>query len=93
MPIHYRHALVPGGPLRGAAFPRILPEADARERAARRSPESQSPVKLLGSLWNNVASAARLRLGSVDTTRLRQTWRAPASAGTEETFAASSERP
>jgi len=35
MPIHYRHNSVVGGPLRGAAFPRILPFADPAERAAR----------------------------------------------------------
>lgn len=80
MPIHYRHASVPGGPLRGAAFPRILPEPDARERLARRSVEHESPAKLLRSLLNNAQSAMRLRLRGTRPEVLRQTWGNPGSA-------------
>jgi hypothetical protein len=46
MPVHFRHESTVGGPLRGAAFPLILPACDPAERAAR--PERPMPAKLGG---------------------------------------------
>lgn len=74
MPIHYKHDSVIGGPLRGAAFPRILPTMDPAERAARVRREHQAPLKLLESALNNAASAARLRFQGRDSKSLQQTW-------------------
>jgi ectoine hydroxylase-related dioxygenase (phytanoyl-CoA dioxygenase family) len=77
MPIHFRHGSRPGGSLKGAAFPRILPEHDPIERAHRRGPESPLVRRQVVSLWNNVVSAARLRLHGVRMEQFKQTWNAP----------------
>ncbi|MCY1285151.1 Phytanoyl-CoA dioxygenase (PhyH) [compost metagenome] len=74
MPIHFEHASVPGGPLRGAAFPRILPDMDPLERAARSSPERPAALKMLTSSLNNALAAARLSLKGSKGEALRQTW-------------------
>jgi ectoine hydroxylase-related dioxygenase (phytanoyl-CoA dioxygenase family) len=74
MPIHYQHDSKIGGPLRGAAFPRILPVADPAERAARRQPESPELEKLLRSSFGNAVAAARLKLRSKRVEQLEQTW-------------------
>lgn len=62
MPIHYRHDSVAGGPLRGAAFPRILPFVDPAERAARQQIEHPKLVRLLDSSLVNARAAIRLKL-------------------------------
>lgn len=77
MPVHYRHDSVVGGELRGAAFPRILPEPIAAERDARRHPESPSQVQLLASACNNFGAALRLGLRAKPL-QLKQTWSQPA---------------
>jgi ectoine hydroxylase-related dioxygenase (phytanoyl-CoA dioxygenase family) len=64
MPIHYPHDSLVGGPLRGAAFPRILPYPDPAERAARRKPERPELDKLVQSGITNTLAAARLMLTS-----------------------------
>ncbi|WFS20893.1 phytanoyl-CoA dioxygenase family protein [Pseudomonas sp. 905_Psudmo1] len=74
MPIHFEHCSVPGGPLQGAAFPRILPEMDPHERAARARPERPSTSKLLRSSLGNAVAAARLALKPGKTGSLKQTW-------------------
>ena len=75
MPIHYRHDSVVGGPLRGAAFPRILPCANPAERAARRQPERPEIDKILRSGLTNAIAAARLQLkGTVGIEYRKQTW-------------------
>lgn len=74
MPIHFEHCSVPGGPLQGAAFPRILPEMDPYERAARARPERPSASKLLRSSLGNAVAAARLALKPGKTGSLKQTW-------------------
>lgn len=74
MPIHFAHGSVPGGPLCGAAFPRILPSMDAQERAARAGLERPSTSKLLLSSLNNGLSAARLALRPGKAKSLKQTW-------------------
>lgn len=74
MPIHFEHCSVPGGPLQGAAFPRILPEMDPCERAARARPERPSMSKLLRSSLGNAVAAARLALKPGKTGSLKQTW-------------------
>ncbi|HDQ4563223.1 phytanoyl-CoA dioxygenase family protein [Pseudomonas aeruginosa] len=74
MPINYEHASVSGGPLRGAAFPRILPEMDPAERAARVLQEHQAPLKLLDSTLKNALSAVRLKLKGGSAKSLQQTW-------------------
>lgn len=74
MPIHYRHAAIPGGPLRGAAFPRILPCADPLERQARRTTEHVAVLPMLGSFVQNTCAAARLMLHGDKAKSLRQTW-------------------
>lgn len=81
MPIHYRHASVAGGPLRGAAFPRILPEPDPEERLARRAVEHEMPLKLLRSLWNNTLAALKLQRRGTRPQLLRQTWEKPGQKG------------
>ncbi|MEQ6330822.1 phytanoyl-CoA dioxygenase family protein [Pseudomonas chengduensis] len=74
MPIHFEHCSVPGGPLQGAAFPRILPAMDPCERAARARPERPSTSKLLRSALGNAVAAARLALKPGKTGSLKQTW-------------------
>lgn len=76
MPVHFRHDSQVGGPLTGAAFPRILPEPIAVEREVRRAPETPSKSQILGSLVNNLTAAARLRLRSRPL-KLQQTWGQP----------------
>jgi len=75
MPVHYRHKSEVGGPLRGAAFPRILPFADPEERAARRKPESPQVLKLLSSGIGNLQAAARLKLSGANIEQVKQTWK------------------
>ncbi len=74
MPIHYRHASVDGGPLRGAAFPRILPAPDPAERAARLQPERARFGKLAASAMGNAVAAARQTFKRPRTEQLKQTW-------------------
>lgn len=64
MPIYYPHDSAIGGPLRGAAFPRILPFPDPQERAARRRPERPELDKLVQSGIHNSLAAARVMLKS-----------------------------
>lgn len=66
MPIHYRHHSIVGGPLRGAALPRILPSMLADERQARLGREHPSVLGLLGSGWDNFAAALALKLRGVE---------------------------
>lgn len=74
MPIHYRHDSAAGGPLRGAAFPRILPFADPRERAARQSVERPELSKLINSSITNAKAAINLELRNMAPQQLKQTW-------------------
>jgi hypothetical protein len=77
MPVHYRHESKQGGPLKGAAFPIILPQQDQAERIARLLPESPTTHKLLSSALQNVVSAAKLQLSGSNTVIPRQTWNNP----------------
>lgn len=77
MPVNYRHDSTIGGPLRGAAFPQILPHAIAEERAVRRFPESDAKGKVAALLVHNLVSAIRLRLNGVKSEQLKQTWDTP----------------
>jgi len=77
MPVHYRHESKEGGPLRGAAFPIILPQHDQAERSARQMPENPTTHKLLTSAVQNVMSAAKLKLSGTNTVIPRQTWNNP----------------
>jgi hypothetical protein len=82
MPVYYRHDSRVGGPLRGAAFPRILPAPIASEREARRFPESPRIAPMLGAIWSNVLAtgSAKRRVSH------RQTWEWPSpspSSGTD----------
>jgi ectoine hydroxylase-related dioxygenase (phytanoyl-CoA dioxygenase family) len=79
MPIHYRHSSVAGGPLRGACFPRILPEPEPAERRARVARERPAATKLAASLFDNVVADVGLRLRGVSVEGLKQTWALPAS--------------
>lgn len=75
MPIHYQHDSEIGGPLRGAAFPRILPFADPAERATRRTAEYPQIDKLVSSGINNAVAAARLKLKTATNfEQLKQSW-------------------
>lgn len=74
MPIHYKHSAKAGGPLRGAAFPRILPFADPQERAARMQKEHPAMNKLLQSALHNAVAATRFRLQGVKSEKFKQTW-------------------
>lgn len=80
MPVHFRHDSLPGGALRGAAFPRILPAYDPLERKAREVPERPSTTQLLCSGLNNAVAAAQLKLRPTPL-RLEQTWTPPADRG------------
>lgn len=75
-PVYFRHDSKVGGALRGAAFPRILPEPIAAEREARRVPEAPSKTQMMGSLINNLIAATRLKLRRTPL-HLRQTWGQP----------------
>lgn len=77
MPIHYAHSSQPGGPLRGAAFPRILPFPDREERAARQTVEQPLIGNQLASLVGNAIAAAKLKLKKGSTEALQQTWTIP----------------
>lgn len=77
MPVHFRHDSQIGGPLRGGAFPIILPHHDPAERLQRAQPESPSSCKLVGSALHNAVSAARLGLGGASSSIPRQTWGDP----------------
>lgn len=74
MPVHYRHESTVGGPLRGAAFPQILPEIIPSERLARRFPERELTTHVAKSLVQNMASALRLKVQGVNQEKLKQTW-------------------
>lgn len=76
MPVHYRHDSLVGGGLRGAAFPRILPDPFTAERDARRYPESPSQAQVLASAWNNLTASVRLSLRAKPL-QLQQTWKQP----------------
>lgn len=78
MPIHYDHSSSPGGPLAGAAFPRILPTPIEAERSARLRPEQPATTKLLASAWDNLVAATRLRMkGGGAAVIPKQTWVQP----------------
>lgn len=79
MPIHFEHASQPGGALRGAAFPRILPTMDPQERAARTTPERARLSSLLQSSVDNGIAAVRMSLGRGKKKSLQQTWSRPDS--------------
>lgn len=79
MPIHFEHASQPGGALRGAAFPRILPTMDPQERAARATPERARLSSLLQSSVDNGIAAVRMSLGRGKQKSLQQTWSRPDS--------------
>lgn len=74
MPIHYKHDSVVGGPLRGAAFPRILPYAVTEERQARSSREYPELHKMASSALHNSIAAAKLKLKGTQVEQLKQTW-------------------
>lgn len=74
MPIHYAHSSISGEPLRGAAFPRILPFADPKERAARLKIEQPRLDKVLVSFMHNTISTAQLKVNGVKTEKFKQTW-------------------
>lgn len=74
MPIHYKHDSVVGGPLRGAAFPRILPFADPIERAARRQPEHPKAHKLARSFLINTKALINMKLKGIKKDAFKQTW-------------------
>ncbi len=73
MPIHFKHDSLPGGPLRGAAFPRILPDFDPEERAARRAVEWPTWQELARSTANTAVATAKAKL--VGTLVKKQTWK------------------
>ena len=78
MPVHYRHDSIAGGPLSGAAFPRILPAPIAAEREARRFAEAASKTQMTASLLNNLVAATRLKLRAArQPLNLQQTWGRP----------------
>jgi ectoine hydroxylase-related dioxygenase (phytanoyl-CoA dioxygenase family) len=79
MPIHFEHTSLPGGALRGAAFPRILPSMDPLERAARAMPERPKLFSLVQSSLENAVAAARLSLKRDKRKSLKQTWSRPGS--------------
>jgi hypothetical protein len=75
MPIHYRHESVPGGPLRGLAFPRILPSVLPNEIEAWNSPEEPSWLPLIASFANDVIARAKLRVGAATALQSAQSWK------------------
>jgi ectoine hydroxylase-related dioxygenase (phytanoyl-CoA dioxygenase family) len=77
MPVHFRHESTVGGPLRGAAFPRVLPAYDPAERLARARVERPMPTKVVSSLLTNALAAVKLKLNGVNSQVLKQTWGKP----------------
>jgi Phytanoyl-CoA dioxygenase (PhyH) len=77
LPIYYQHDAKPGGPLRGGAFPRILPTFDPRERQARIHRERPALGKVARTLWAGAIPAARQWVVSPNqVSSLKQTWNA-----------------
>ncbi len=75
MPIAYEHDAIAGGPVRGGAFPRILPEHIPAERALRASgPESMKGSIIGKSAWKTLQASVKQRLKGFDKEELKQTW-------------------
>lgn len=75
MPIHYKHDSIIGGPLRGAAFPRILPYAVDEERKARYSREYPKVHKVITSAVHNSLAAFKLKRNGTRIEEFKQTWK------------------
>lgn len=80
MPVHYKHESEPGGPLRGAAFPIILPTHDEAERHVRRLPETPAMTKLLASGLHNLVSSVKQQFSPKRQVQRKQTWANPTVA-------------
>lgn len=75
MPIAYRHASKPGGPLRGAAFPRILPSHIASERTSRAvGPETMVRFQILKTMARRLRLGISVKLSGKSVKSIRQTW-------------------
>jgi ectoine hydroxylase-related dioxygenase (phytanoyl-CoA dioxygenase family) len=74
MPVHFPHDSVVGGPLRGLAFPRILPSPITEERDGRRRAQRPRTAQLARSGWHNLLAAMRLRYFRRKPLRIAQTW-------------------
>ena len=73
MAITFPHDSVEGGPLRGGAFPRIVPTHIPEEGAYRVQPENPARTVLLRSFGRSLL-AKLSRKAALDKSKLRQTW-------------------
>lgn len=74
MPVHFHHDSMAGGPLRGAAFPRLLPFADPAEYRASLTREAPQIGGLISGAIDNFVATLRMRMDDFDAERLKQTW-------------------
>lgn len=74
MPVNFHHNSEIGGPIRGAAFPRIIPSIIDEEISSRRSVETPSNMRTLSSLINNFKSYLRLKSNGFDVEKEKMRW-------------------
>jgi ectoine hydroxylase-related dioxygenase (phytanoyl-CoA dioxygenase family) len=86
--VPYRHSAAPGGPLRGPAFPRILPTYDPEERRAREHREGQDLRRIAEAVWRGAVTVGRRLASGRRPVAAKQTWdrcsTPPPSAGAAE---------
>ncbi|MEM7704529.1 MAG: phytanoyl-CoA dioxygenase family protein [Pseudomonadota bacterium] len=73
MGINFKHESVEGGPLRGAAFPRIIPSHIPSERAQRVKPEPPAKKEVLRGIAKSLLAKLKPQ-AAVDKSNLKQTW-------------------
>ena len=73
MPINFAHESVAGGPLRGGAFPRIIPTHIPEERAYRVKPEKPAKKEVLRGIGKSLLAKLSPK-STVDKGKLMQKW-------------------
>ena len=73
MPINFAHESVEGGPLRGGAFPRIIPTHIPEERAYRVKPEKPAKKEALRGIGKSLLAKLSPK-PAVDKGKLMQKW-------------------
>ncbi|MEM7280656.1 MAG: phytanoyl-CoA dioxygenase family protein [Pseudomonadota bacterium] len=73
MPINFKHHSTVGGPLRGPAFPRIIPSHEPSERQTRLRPEQPQKMHILKGIAKSVLEKLKGK-PATDRESLKQTW-------------------
>ncbi|MEM6513715.1 MAG: phytanoyl-CoA dioxygenase family protein [Pseudomonadota bacterium] len=73
MGINFQHESTEGGPLRGAAFPRIIPTHIPRERARRMQPERPAKKEILRGIGKALLAKLSPK-AATNKSKLKQTW-------------------